>query len=104
MDLKDLAERLGLAENEYMDLVRLFIDTSAAELENLKSAILNRSQADALSVAHSLKGAALSMKLREFSETATAMETAIRNSQWPAAEKLSGQFSELLADLIWAIR
>ena len=104
MDLKDLAERLGLAENEYMDLVRLFIDTSAAELENLNTAILNRSEADAMAVAHSLKGAALNMKLMEFSETAMAMETAIRDSHWPAAEKLSRQFSELLEDLIWAVR
>jgi HPt (histidine-containing phosphotransfer) domain-containing protein len=104
MDLKELADQLGLTEEECADFIRLFIDTSTVELKNLKSAVLDRARTDALAIAHSLKGAALNMKLDAFSETARKMETAIRNSQWQAADQLINQFSELLEELIWAIR
>ena len=104
MDLKELADRLGLAEDEYADLIRLFIDTSSVELENLKSAISDKARTEASAIVHSLKGAALNMRLKEFSETAREMETAIRSSQWQAADQFTQQFSELLEGLIWAIR
>ncbi len=104
MRLKISAYELGLTEDEYMDLARLFADTSNAELESLKSAISANARAEASAIAHSLKGAALNMKLEEFSEIAGEIETAIRNSQWQAADQLIRKFSALLEEFIWAIR
>ncbi|MBW1680193.1 MAG: Hpt domain-containing protein [Deltaproteobacteria bacterium] len=74
MDIKALAENLGLEEEEYMELLELFLETAAADLEKLEGA-LEEADADLVSsTAHSLKGSSGNMGFSAFSETARAME------------------------------
>jgi len=102
MNVKNLSEQLGVPESEYIDLVRLFIQTSSVYLEKLRSAVSNKAGAEASTIAHSLKGAALNMRFDVFLDTTAALEKAIQNGQWQAADRLIRQLSELLKDIEWA--
>jgi HPt (histidine-containing phosphotransfer) domain-containing protein len=74
MDLKGLAADIGLDEEEMLELVELFFETSISDLERLKKAL---DQNDAMTVAeaaHSIKGASGNMRFEEIYELARQIE------------------------------
>jgi len=81
MNFKQLAENLGLEEDEYMELIELFIETGRSDLEKLRSAMEEGNGEEAANVAHSLKGAAGSLELMEISEIAKEIEEKARNNR-----------------------
>ncbi len=74
MVLKELAENLGLEEDEYKELVELFVDTSREDLEVLNSAVAEGNHGVAMERAHSIKGAAGNLGFMEIYETARVVE------------------------------
>jgi len=89
MNYKELAENLGLEEDEYLELVELFIETSLSDLSNLKDAIDEKNLPQVVETTHSIKGAAGNMGFMEIFETAKDMEIKARkNSLAGAAEAL----------------
>jgi HPt (histidine-containing phosphotransfer) domain-containing protein len=77
-DFSVLAERLGLDQEEFIELVELFLDTSGSDLEKLESAI-KKNDADTIAkAAHSLKGASGSLGLTDISEIARQVESISR--------------------------
>ncbi len=74
MDFKDLASRLGIDEEDFMELVELFITTSLADVEKLKKSVLENSCPDASAASHSIKGAAANMGFEEIAKLTTDME------------------------------
>ncbi|MBS3757649.1 MAG: Hpt domain-containing protein [Desulfobacterales bacterium] len=99
MNLKHLSDKMGLDENEYIDLLYLFIDTATADLVNLKTAVSNEYMNKAAGIAHSLKGAALNMGLTDFFETAATIEAEIHRGPRADVGQLIHRLTELLADL-----
>jgi len=99
MHIKALAEQMGLDEAEYADLVQLFVDTSAADLEKLEQAASKGDDASAAASAHSLKGAALNMGLTEFAETAAQLTAAIRQGEMEGASPYIHTLKQLLDEL-----
>lgn len=78
MDLRENARTLDLEEEEYMDLVSLFIRTSQTSLAELRKA-LNQRQADqAAAAAHRIKGASLNLGLSEVARFARDIEDEAR--------------------------
>jgi len=74
MDLKGLAADIGLDEEEMLELVELFFETSISDLEKLKKA-LDQNDAETVSeTAHSIKGAAGNMRFEEIYEMARQIE------------------------------
>lgn len=74
MNLKALADNLGLEEDEYMELIELFIETGKADLDKIQSAVEEGNGIEAAHAAHSLKGAAGNLGFNEISEIAMKVE------------------------------
>ena len=81
MDIRQLAENLGLEEEECLELIELFIETGMSDLNRLQSAIQEGSAEKAINAAHSLKGAALNLGLTELSEIAKEIEEKAGNDR-----------------------
>jgi HPt (histidine-containing phosphotransfer) domain-containing protein len=81
MNFKELANNLGLEEDEYMELIDLFIKTGRSDLDKFRSAIEEGNGEEAANAAHSLKGAAGSLGLMEISEIAKEIEGKARSDR-----------------------
>ena len=79
MDFKVQAEHLGLEEEEYRELIELFIESGTSDLEHLQNAIGGGKAEEAANFAHSLKGAAGNLGLLDCYEAAKKIETEVRN-------------------------
>jgi len=81
MNFKELAENLGLEEEEYLELIELFIETGMSDLGTLSSAIKEKNAEKAANAAHSLKGATSNLGLMELYEAAMKIEEGILNNR-----------------------
>jgi HPt (histidine-containing phosphotransfer) domain-containing protein len=78
MNVKDLSENLGLEEDEFLDLVKLFVETSAANLTDLEKALETGDAEEVVKASHSLKGAAGNLGFQAIYEHAKLIETNAR--------------------------
>ena len=74
MDFKTLAENLGLEEDEYVELIELFIETGNIDFQKIQSAMAENDADTVMRSAHTIKGAAGNLGLAELSETARIIE------------------------------
>ncbi len=74
MNVKELSENLGLEEDEFLDLVKLFVETSASNLTDLAKALETGDAEEVVKASHSLKGAAGNLGLQEIYERAKLIE------------------------------
>ena len=74
MNFSELAENISLEEDEFFELVELFVKTSASDLDRLQSAIHGGHTQQAVEAAHSVKGAAGSLGFTEIYDIAKAIE------------------------------
>ena len=99
MNIKELAENLGLGEDEYLELIELFIDTGTVDVEKLRSAIEEGNAEEAANTAHSLKGAPGSLGLMEIYGLAQKTEKEARNNSLDglveSVQTLKGQLNSL---------
>ena len=96
MNLKTKAEELELEENEYTELIHLFIETSVADVETLESALLNKDPERIAHAAHSMKGAAVNLGFNSLYETAKKIEMAAKAGN---LELVSGDLETLKKEL-----
>jgi HPt (histidine-containing phosphotransfer) domain-containing protein len=75
MNLKKLAENLGIEENEFSELMAIFLEKSSSDLSKMQSAIDEGDTDKAMTAAHSIKGTAATLGLKEICEVAKRMET-----------------------------
>jgi HPt (histidine-containing phosphotransfer) domain-containing protein len=80
MDFKELAHNLELEENEFLELLGLFIQTGYSDLNKLQSAIEDGDIEKATWVAHSIKGTSANLGLTEIFEFAKRIEMNVRNN------------------------
>jgi HPt (histidine-containing phosphotransfer) domain-containing protein len=74
MNFKKFADNLGLEEDEYRELVELFIETGAADFEKIESGLANRDADQVMRSAHTIKGAAGNLGLTQISDLAKLIE------------------------------
>ena len=74
MNVKELAENLGLEEDEYRELIELFIDTGRADFQKIEAGLTNGDADQVMRSAHTLKGAAGNLGLMEISDLAKSIE------------------------------
>ncbi|MDH4206148.1 MAG: Hpt domain-containing protein [Desulfobacteraceae bacterium] len=96
MNFKKMSKILGLEEDEYLELVELFIETSKSDLKNLQSAINNKNMEMIAGIAHSLKGAAMNLGLDDFIELAKTIEKTARDGELEETVKTAEIFQEKL--------
>ena len=92
MDIKALADDLGLDEDEYLELVDLLVDTGMVDLSNMESAVKAEDADTAARAAHSIKGASGNLGIMDIYELAKAIEAELRNNNLTAIE---GQLKEI---------
>ncbi len=74
MNIKESAENLGLEEEEYLELLELFIDTGTTDLVDLQSAVEKKRTEEVACAAHSMKGAAANLGLTSIFRIAKQIE------------------------------
>jgi len=96
MDFKELAENLELEENEFFELIGLFVKTAYSELNKLQSAIEDGDTKEAARVAHSIKGTSANLGLTEIFELAKRIEMSVQNNDLYGATGATKRIKEQL--------
>jgi len=74
MNFKELAINLEMEKEEYLEMIGLFLETSANDLTYLHSALEEGEGRKAASAVHSIQGAAANLGLTEIYELAQKIE------------------------------
>ena len=94
MDFFGLADRLGLEEDEFLELAELFIETSASDLSKLQSAIEQKDMQEVVKSSHSIKGASGNLGFTDIFEVAKEIETNARKDITDGAAKGANTIKE----------
>jgi HPt (histidine-containing phosphotransfer) domain-containing protein len=97
MNLKELATNLGFEEDEFLELVDLFVESATSDMTKLEAAISNGAVEQTVEAAHSIKGAAGNMGFQDIYELAKQIETNARQhvleGSLQAAQSIRGKLS-----------
>jgi HPt (histidine-containing phosphotransfer) domain-containing protein len=74
MDFKQLASEIGIDDEDFMELVALFITTTLSDLAKIKQGVSENRPEDAAAASHSIKGAAGNMGFGEMFALTKKME------------------------------
>ena len=103
MDVKVLADNLGLEEDEYLELLELFLETTESNLEKLRAGIDTGNTQEVVASSHSIKGSSANLGLEKISEVAKGVEEKARqNGLEGAAEAvkfIKGQCDQIAGDI-----
>ena len=80
MNLKQLALELGLEQEEFSELLTLFIETSESDLLKIQEGINNGETEQVADAAHSIKGASANLGFMDISSDAKSIEQAVHNN------------------------
>lgn len=99
MNFKELGEKIGLEEDEYRELVELFMETGMADYDRLKTAFEAGDAQQVARSAHTIQGAAGNMGIMNVHEVAKRIELAAGENQMDAIpaelDSLKGLFDEV---------
>jgi len=80
MNLKELASSLEMNMEEFSEWAKLFVETSAVDLDRLTDAIGKGDWLKAAEIAHSIKGAAANLGMANLCELARKIENEAREN------------------------
>ena len=80
MDMKGLADNLGLEEDEYLELLELFLETTESNLDKLRIGIDTGNVQEVVASSHSIKGSSANLGLGAISELAKGVEEKARQN------------------------
>lgn len=99
MNFKELADKIGLDEEDYRELVELFLETGKADYDTLKGAVEAGDNEQAARSAHTISGASGNLGLMKVHEVAKRIErSAIEQKladMGSEIETLQGFFDEI---------
>ena len=99
MDIKALADNLGLDEDEYLELVNLLVDTGMVDLSNMESAVEAGDADTAARAAHSIKGASGNLGIMDIYELAKAIEAELQKNNLTSVDIQLKEIREKLETL-----
>jgi len=99
MDLKALGENLGLEEDEFIEIVEIFLDTAYADVKKLEDAHVSKDVQAASEAAHSLKGSAGNLGFMDIANLAAKLETEARKKIISSIEEAIPLFDTMLAQI-----
>lgn len=101
MDFKALGEQLGLDEDEYRELIDLFIESGGDDYQKLLDGVAAGDANVVRNSAHTIKGASGNLGLLEVSEVASSIEASAMENNLDdigeAVEQLKIQFEAIQA-------
>jgi len=74
MKIGELAEKIDLSPEEFLEILEIFLDTSSEYLNGLQAGLREKDRQKILSSVHSIKGAAGNLGLMEIYEIAKQVE------------------------------
>ena len=80
MDCKAMAHSMGLEEDEFVEVLTLFVEVSESDLLNIETGLKNEDAKSVSDAAHSIKGAALNLGLTDISGIAQGLEMRAREA------------------------
>jgi HPt (histidine-containing phosphotransfer) domain-containing protein len=99
MNFKELGEKIGLEEDEYRELVELFMETGMADYDCLKTAFEAGDAQQVARRAHTIQGAAGNMGIMNVHEVAKRIERAAVDNRLDSVgaelDGLKGLFDEV---------
>jgi len=84
MNLKELATELEMDQDEILELLEIFVESSASDLDRLQKAIDEGDQKQAADAAHSIKGASANLGFMEIFSVAKNIEQKARDNRLDA--------------------
>ena len=96
MHFKELANNLEMEEEEFLEMMEVFLETSSSDLKKLQSSMDEGDMRNAANAAHSIKGAALSLGLMDIYEMAKKMEGEVRENHLGGATEHVNTLKEKL--------
>jgi HPt (histidine-containing phosphotransfer) domain-containing protein len=103
MDFKELAENLELEENEFLELIGLFVKTAYSDLNKLQCAIEDGDTEKAARFAHSIKGTSANLGLTEIFECVKRIEVSVQNNDLDGATGAAKRIKEQLDGIAKAL-
>jgi len=100
MDLKKIAERLGLDVEDIRELLELYVETTTSDLAQLKRAIETKDAELAHAKAHSIKGASGNLGLDEMYELAKEIDDRARVNSLDGLEDMVQVLQEKFNGLV----
>jgi len=100
MDLKKIAERLGLDVEDIRELLELYVETTTSDLAQLKRAIETKNAELAHAKAHSIKGASGNLGLDEMYELAKEIDDRARVNSLDGLEDMVQVLQEKFNGLV----
>ncbi|MBW1995441.1 MAG: Hpt domain-containing protein, partial [Deltaproteobacteria bacterium] len=99
MDYKTLARNLGLEENEYLEMITLFVEVSNSDLDRWEAGLQQSDAEKVRESAHSIKGAAVNLGLQEIGDTAFKVEVNAREKNLTGAPEAASKIRKMLDQL-----
>jgi histidine phosphotransfer protein HptB len=96
MDCKAMAHSMGLEEDEFLEVLTLFIEVSESDLLNMETGLKKQDAKFVSDAAHSIKGAALNLGLTDISEIARGVEMRAREENLQGIFEASNAIREKL--------
>ena len=88
MNIKELGENIGLDEEEYIEMLAIFIESGSEDIEKLENAIKEGSSEKAHQASHSLKGSSGNMGLDALFKLAKAVDDKVRDGVMDGIESM----------------
>jgi HPt (histidine-containing phosphotransfer) domain-containing protein len=88
MNFKEIAERIGLDEDEYIEMIELFVESGGEDLNKLEAAIKEADAEKAHEASHSIKGSSGSLMLDAVYEIAKSMDDILRIGKFDNVEEM----------------
>ena len=105
MDIKALANELGLEEDESLRLVQTFIETTEQDLFLLEQAFAAQEAERVRKLAHHIKGAASNLELTSITKAALAIEeracSNLLEGTEPQIAAIRSELDSIRAEIVW---
>lgn len=103
MNFNEMAENIGLDEQDFREMAELFVSVGAADLDKLRDAYAVRNCQGVVMSAHSLKGASANLGFNDIYEIARRVEADARAQKLDGAEEAIGELERKLATISAAL-
>jgi HPt (histidine-containing phosphotransfer) domain-containing protein len=103
MNIKELSENLGLEEDEYMEMLDLFLTSGGADLTRIEQALKEANARLVHEASHSLKGSAGSLCIDNIFELARAIDDQSRQGILAGLDELAQKLRSAYDELVMSV-
>ncbi len=103
MNFCEMAENIGLDEQDFREMAELFVSVGVTDLEKLRDACASRNCQGVVMSAHSLKGASANLGFTEIYEIAKRVEAEARVQKLDGADEAIGEIAQKLESISAAL-